>query len=292
MAGVAVSTSQDGPGAALRAAREQRDISIREVAEVLNLPSHIVEAIESNDYDALPNAVFTKGYIRGYARLLELDSDPLVAEYPADPSITLEQEPVVADRLMELARENPQWVLGGGVALAAVVLVTLLAWLWPSGDVEVAQPAPVAAQATDPVMPPAAEPPSMQAVELGPAGAGPALAEPGASAPVAAPTPAASTAATPAPVAPEPDTDSVAGVGADRLRFGFTGECWVEVQGADGRTLYSDLRRAGQTLELSGRAPFRILLGYAPGVSLTFNGEPVALAPHTRNNVANLVLGQ
>jgi len=41
-----------------------------------------------------------------------------------------------------------------------------------------------------------------------------------------------------------------------------------------------------------GQAPFRVLLGYAPGVQMSFNGETVVLAPHTRNNVATLVLGQ
>ena len=54
----------------------------------------------------------------------------------------------------------------------------------------------------------------------------------------------------------------------------------------------SDLSRSGQTLELVGSSPFRILLGYAPGVRMAFNGDPVVLGPHTRNNVANLVLGQ
>ena len=80
--------------------------------------------------------------------------------------------------------------------------------------------------------------------------------------------------------------------GDDRLLFEFSDECWVRVLSTTGENLYSDLNLAGQTLELVGRGPFRILLGYAPGVRMAFNGEPVVLGPHTRNNVANLVLGQ
>jgi cytoskeleton protein RodZ len=80
--------------------------------------------------------------------------------------------------------------------------------------------------------------------------------------------------------------------GDEMLQFSFTEECWVEVKSAAGDNLYSNLNRAGATLMLEGRGPFRILLGYAPGVTLTYNGEPVTLAPHTRNNVATLVLGQ
>ena len=74
--------------------------------------------------------------------------------------------------------------------------------------------------------------------------------------------------------------------------FVFSEDCWVEVKSAEGDNLYSDLNRTGRTLVLTGRAPFRILLGYAPGVSLSFNDESVPLARYTRNNVANLVLGE
>jgi cytoskeleton protein RodZ len=91
----------------------------------------------------------------------------------------------------------------------------------------------------------------------------------------------------------EPVVDTaVAEAGEDRLSMLFSEDCWVEVRDAAGRNIHSDLGRPGALLELSGKAPFRVLLGYAPGVELSFNDEPVALAPHTRNNVASLVLGQ
>ena len=50
--------------------------------------------------------------------------------------------------------------------------------------------------------------------------------------------------------------------------------------------------RRRQTLRLVGAGPFQIRLGYAPAVTLAYNGEPVPLAPHTRNTVALLVVGQ
>ena len=48
-------------------------------------------------------------------------------------------------------------------------------------------------------------------------------------------------------------------------------------------------------LGLLGQATLLCIAGMmvsAPGVRMAFNGEPVVLGPHTRNNVANLVLGQ
>jgi cytoskeleton protein RodZ len=95
-----------------------------------------------------------------------------------------------------------------------------------------------------------------------------------------------------APAATEAGTRRITPFGEDLIRFTFNDECWVEVKTLGGENLYSDLNRAGRTLMLQGRGPFRILLGYAPGVELEFNGEPVPLARYTRNNVASLVLGE
>ena len=80
--------------------------------------------------------------------------------------------------------------------------------------------------------------------------------------------------------------------GDDELWFEFAEECWVEVFDTEEQPLYQDLLRRRQTLRLIGGGPFQIRLGYAPGVTLEYNGERVPLAPHTRNNVASLVVGQ
>ena len=80
--------------------------------------------------------------------------------------------------------------------------------------------------------------------------------------------------------------------GEEHLQFAFEGECWVHVRDADGRSIYQDLNRSGEAVELWGQAPFRIRLGYAPAVSLIYNGSRVALRPFTRNDVANLTLGR
>lgn len=80
--------------------------------------------------------------------------------------------------------------------------------------------------------------------------------------------------------------------GDDHLAFAFSADCWVEVRDADDAQLYEDLSRAGQTLDVWGRAPFHIRLGYAPGVQLVYNDSRVSLAPFTRNDIASLVLGR
>ncbi len=75
------------------------------------------------------------------------------------------------------------------------------------------------------------------------------------------------------------------------LVFRFSDDCWVEVLDAGGALVHGDLEHAGNELEVSGQAPFALTLGYASGVELEYNGQPVMLEPHTKNNVARLVLG-
>ncbi|MDE0453312.1 MAG: DUF4115 domain-containing protein [Gammaproteobacteria bacterium] len=75
------------------------------------------------------------------------------------------------------------------------------------------------------------------------------------------------------------------------LVFRFIDDCWVEVLDAGGALVHGDLELAGNELELSGQAPFTLTLGYASGVELEYNGQPVMLEPHTKDNVARLVLG-
>ena len=69
------------PGARLSAARKERELSLKTVAEELKLDVRMVDAIERDDMDALPAAIFVKGYLRRYARLTGLPEDELVRDY-------------------------------------------------------------------------------------------------------------------------------------------------------------------------------------------------------------------
>ena len=77
----------------------------------------------------------------------------------------------------------------------------------------------------------------------------------------------------------------------DELALVFEDDSWVEVEDATGETIHADLGNSGESYSIYGEAPFRIVVGYAPGVQVAFNGEPVALRPHTRSSVARLVVG-
>jgi cytoskeleton protein RodZ len=80
--------------------------------------------------------------------------------------------------------------------------------------------------------------------------------------------------------------------GEDVLRISFSGESWVEVNDSQARMVYRDLRQAGDVLEITGHAPFNILLGDAPLASLRFNGDEIDVSDDIRiDNSARLTVG-
>ncbi len=106
--------------------------------------------------------------------------------------------------------------------------------------------------------------------------------------------------ATPAPtpgLAPDPRlaraASAVASAGAaegDALVLVVRDASWIEVRDAKGVKLLSRNVLAGERLALNGVAPLSLRLGNAPGVQLSYKGQPVDLTAATRNNVARLEL--
>lgn len=71
----------DEVGSLLREAREAKGLTLAEAHEGTRISTQYLEALENGQYDLLPTPVHTKGYLRNYARFLDLDPEPLVIRY-------------------------------------------------------------------------------------------------------------------------------------------------------------------------------------------------------------------
>jgi cytoskeleton protein RodZ len=305
-----------GPGPLLKKAREARDMTQQDVSDSLNLMVRVIDDIESERWTQLPPPAFSRGYLRAYAKLLALDPDTIVKSFDAgvghagtsqDP-VRMNAMPPAKGGVAELMQKQPGTVLTGAVALVICGVVVVLWAVWPdvSGKLEshrkgatkqpvdaVSQTGPKAGlESATRAIPDAAI--DKAATQSAPPTTSTNSKAPGTAQMSAAPAPTEHGAVEQAAkLAAEPGGHHrITEVGDDRLAFTFTQDCWVEVKDRQGRNIYSDLSRSGESLELVGQAPFMIMLGYAPGVTLSFNGERVTLTPHTRNNVAMLALGQ
>ena len=100
-------------------------------------------------------------------------------------------------------------------------------------------------------------------------------------APVAPVAPAAPAAPTPAPVA-----------GEGQVQIQFVADCWTQITDGNGKVLFSGLKRKGDSTAVNGKPPFAVRLGYARGAQVSYNGQPVDIAPFTSGETARLKLGQ
>ncbi|MEX5611044.1 DUF4115 domain-containing protein, partial [Pseudomonas protegens] len=80
--------------------------------------------------------------------------------------------------------------------------------------------------------------------------------------------------------------------GAGQVQIQFSADCWAQVIDANGKVLLSALKRKGENVDVSGKPPFAVRLGYARGAQITYNGQAVDIAPFTSGETARLKLGQ
>jgi len=119
---------------------------------------------------------------------------------------------------------------------------------------------------------------------------------------VAAPAaPAANVPATPAPTvtapvvaaAPAPTAEVAAPAAGDgQVQLQFTADCWAQVTDGRGKVLFSGLKHKGDSVSVSGKPPLAVRLGVARAAQVSYNGQPVDIAPFTSGETARLKLGQ
>lgn len=254
------------PGRTLAAARSARGMSVEDVAQRLKFSPRQIEALESDNHAALPGAPIVRGMIRGYARLLGLNAEPLLGDLqrPVEP-----QSAAFAQSRMDVPfptgpKKGGRLYLLLSIAVALAVAAVIADWLLRTR--EEAVEARVRAEAPKPAATPS-------------------------SAPTPASAPADNAAPAAAPVEP-PTTPAQAALLAStgRLEFRFQRDSWIEVKDGEGTILISALQRAGATHTLEGKPPFALVVGNATGVRLRYNDADVDLAPHTRTDVARLTL--
>lgn len=305
--------SVETPGETLRKAREAAGLSQREVADKLHVLSRHIDSLECDRFNDFNGDIFCKGYIRAYGKLFDLDvvslNDRYLAMLPTSDEISAK---LVRTRHVQQPGKGRGLQYWGAFASLLVVMS-----LWISSEeteVEVAKvsleqvEAPIvdgnnrsqmvaleteytaAADAITPALALAelAQQPAVSPIEPIDAVVAVVVTETVTTEPVVA------TADTAIEVASQRSVilTSDAVTSESSLSFRFTGDCWVEVKDRDDNIIFADLKHAEDTLKLSGLAPFRILLGYAPGVMLNYNGESVDIDVNSQTNSARLVIGK
>lgn len=291
---------QDAPrqptaGEMLRAAREAAGLSLNELAAFLKVNAKKLEALETDQHELLPNAVFVRGLASSVCRALKIDVTPVLAQLPqtAAPSLLKDQgrnlnapfrTPGDLAKVSVWDQLSRPMVLAVLALLAAALVMILLPSVARKSAPETtaestqapaetaAAPAtggqPSEASETEPVT---AATPSVVAVS-GKPNAGVAVS----TSSVAPPAPAAASSAQVRPVSPE---------GA-LVYFKVSASSWIEVTDAEGSVRLSRLLQAGESARASGALPLTVVIGNADVTEVQVRGKSFSLEPVSRNNVA------
>lgn len=142
------------PGIVLREARERLGLTVADAAAQTKLAPRQIEALEADDYQRLPEMAFVRGFVRSYAKVLQLDAQSLLAALPQATPSASHVSPVSVDVPFPDARspqlQNLIWL--GAALFLSVVVVAFAVWHYttpstpaepePSQPVEAAIPLP------------------------------------------------------------------------------------------------------------------------------------------------------
>ncbi|PLY15618.1 MAG: hypothetical protein C0631_06675 [Sedimenticola sp.] len=317
----------DGPGKRLKSIRESKGLDLASVASMLHLNVSKLESLEEDDYENLPGAVFIQGYLRNYARLLEIPSGPVLEAYS---KLNPGRESMPDLKVNHLRKEVHSshglvrmitWVIVLG--LFGLVLTWWQGYLqWPLKSDQMVE------EETVPAYPEEDKP--LGDLPMGRESALPTFDSGQASLqlPVAQPddqitdeqtitiedeVPAEEAGADQTTLTELPPlTDNPADLQEGRLattsetapvaveqdspaatksvELVFSGDCWVNVRDSVGSFKLAGTQPSGKRQVLGGTPPYKMVLGNASAVTVLVNGSSFDLTPYTSGNVAKFTL--
>ena len=257
-------------GIQLRDAREAMGLSDVDVAQRLYISVTHIRAMEEGRYELMPAEVFARGYLRAYARLLNLDPEAVLRKYrperPAPQPVELE-EPApqgaplrLADAVRQRLAQLPQRTLfiasGAAIVLVLCGVIALLVLGGGGDDGEDGQALADAAPAVvvNPELFKVVDDAAALGVNL-------------------------------------PQTGDTGDGAAKSLEIRFSGDSWVEVRDSSRRILLADMRRAGDREVVMGEPPYQVMLGRSEAVAIRYQGRWIDIEPETGKAHAQVVIG-
>ncbi len=273
------------PGEKLRLIREHKNITIEQISDRLRLNLSLIRALEADNYGSLPPAVFVRGYIRSYARLLEIPEEPLLESFGHYDSATLPPITVQGERNKPQTTSNDSWFKVFSFIIIIGLLVLMAMYRFGS---ETTTHTPL-------LLPPPAEnagnsenapPPNALPLDARP------LSAPAPS--MGTPAPTAGTPAAPmtAPAATEvvaetkPVETPAPVVDNNSISVTVKVDMSITVTDKDNKKLYNGVAKANEKMELKGTPPFKIRAAGSPeAVDVDYQGKTANLG--TFEKVAN-----
>ncbi|KLU16080.1 MULTISPECIES: cytoskeleton protein RodZ [Xenorhabdus] len=295
-------------GQILRQAREKHELSQQTVADRLCLKLSTVRDIEEDNISSNISPTFLRGYIRAYAKLVQVPETEILSTLDKQiPSRDIKTAPMQSFSAGKKRKKRDGWLMKITWAVIVVLLGMTFLWWWQNYKVQQTELSSMSTQSnaqnnqvtgseTN------AQSDVFQEKTLLAEANGTEVnsnAPISSSAPVSTATNQPATNAIPentataanaeinsAVVSPSStDVNSISTANNGELVIDFSGECWLAVEDAKGKVLFSGIKKKGDSLKLSGNLPYLVNIGAPAKVKVQFQGKPVDLSSFVKKGV-------
>lgn len=289
------------PGQLLRAEREKLNLTAQDIAKRIHLDIKIVEAIEADDHENMPSAIYVRGYLRSYAKIVAADAEEIIKFYNSDSPPPPEILPEVKPPTQASSNDKPVKAFTYLISLGLVLL--LLIWYQSNFVVETTadNESNITTNDTN----------TINGVDI----TYDVIIHPeGWQTPVET-TSEVPTDTTEVPVLTienealqlqtdngeetlgilpveeiESQTSSFITSDENSIILKLTRDSWIEVYDANDTKLFLDTGYAGEQYTINGTPPFKVKLGFSQGVTVEFNGKTFDQSPYSKNGIARFTL--
>lgn len=259
-------------GANLRREREMRGVPLEEISEATKISVRCLQALEAEQFSKLPGGIFTRSFIRAYAKYLGLDEEKVMAEFQV---LAPRIEEADLSRLAPAKTKEPR-PKSRAPLVGLLVGVALLAGGYTLYNSYLRRAAGLPAKGTGPVSsaPSQVSPPPQSTPAAGTTAEGKATPSGGTDSGTAV------AASNPGDLSKSASATSTSAKGANgspadsglTLQVAATEQTWVAVD-ADGKTALQGILKPNEIQTFKAKDFFDLRTGNAQGIILTLNGE-------------------
>ena len=268
------------PGELLKEARKKKKRRYRKLSSELGIPEKHLEALEENNFSIMAGPTYVRGYLRAYAKKLDLDPELVITAFEKYLKDKRKQEKSSLKKTNRKGRKQKFSFLYASILLVIILLIIFV----PERNTETSENKEINTYTEEEIPDlkdyfPGLEvkkevnfeqtsstiPPNLTISEL-------------------------STDKEASSAVIEKANDQIIEA-INTIEMNFSGDCWIEIMDKN-RILEYQLAKAGSSIYVKGVGPFKLIIGNSNRVELFYNGAKISLASTTnvKTNVSCLVL--
>ena len=268
------------PGELLKEARKKKGRKYRKLSSELGIPEKYLEALEENNFSIMAGPTYVRGYLRAYAKKLDLDPELVITAFEKYLKDKRKQEKSSLKKTNRKGRKQKFSFLYASILLVIILLIIFV----PERNTETSENKEINTYTEEEIPDlkdyfPGLEvkkevnfeqtsstiPPNLTISEL-------------------------STDKEDSSAVIEKANDQIIEA-INTIEMNFSGDCWIEIMDKN-RILEYQLAKAGSSIYVKGVGPFKLIIGNSNRVELFYNGAKISLASTTnvKTNVSCLVL--